>query len=129
MTLERDALLRGAAAGVAVIVPLSVVVAILEHNVDDLEGSGWMIVPFLAILAAYVLAGYCAGRTALAAPMSQGAVAALIAFVGWLVVRIVVPTIQGDGLGFGVKAVVTNALLAAAFCFLGGALSGREARV
>jgi hypothetical protein len=129
MIVERRPLLQGVFVGLVVIVPVSVGVTVLEHYVDDLDGSAWMILPFLGILAAYVLAGFVAGRAAPAAPLSHGAVAALFAFGGWLLVRIVVPAVQGDHLGFGVKAVVTNAMLATAFGLFGGALSAREARV
>jgi hypothetical protein len=129
VSIDRKALTRGAVIGLAVIVPISVAVEVLEQNVDDLEGSGWMVLPFLAILAAYAIAGRGAASVAPDAPLAHGTLAALAAFAGWLVVRIAVPLLAGDDLGFGIKAVVTNAMFAAAFGLLGGAMSARDARV
>ena len=129
MIVDARALVRGAIAGLAVIVPVSLAVEILERNVDDLEGSGWMFIPFVAVLVAYVHAGRLAGAAAPDAPLSHGALAALIAFAGWLLVRVAVPLVQGDDLGFGPRAIVTNAMFAAAFGLLGGALGTRNARV
>jgi hypothetical protein len=129
MTLDTRAIARGALLGLLVIVPISLAVEILERNVDDLEGSGWMFIPFVAVLAAYVAAGRVAATAAPDTPLSHGALAALVAFAGWLLVRVAVPLVQGDDLGFGVKAIVTNAIFAAAFGLVGGALSARDARV
>ena len=39
-----------------------------------------------------------------------------------LLVRVAIPLVQGDDLGFGVRAVVTNAMFATVFGLLGGAL-------
>jgi hypothetical protein len=129
VTIDTRAIARGALVGLIVIVPLSVAVEILERNVDDLEGSGWMFIPFVAVLVAYVAAGRRAARAAPDAPLSHGALAALVAFAGWLLVRVAVPLVQGDDLGFGGRAIVTNAIFAAAFGLVGGALSTRDARV
>jgi hypothetical protein len=129
VTIQRGAFARGVILGLAVIVPISVAVEVLEQNVDDLEGSGWMVLPFLAILAAYALAGHAAASAASDAPLAHGALAALAAFAGWLVVRIAVPLVAGNDIGFGTKAVVTNAMFAAAFGLLGAAMSTRDARV
>jgi hypothetical protein len=129
MTVEPRALLRGALVGLSMIVPISLVVEVLERNIDDLEGSAWMVLPFLLVLAAYVVCGRIAGGLAPNAPLTHGAIASLVSFLGWLVVRVSVPLVQGDDLGFGVKAVVTNAMFAAVFGLLGGALSVRDARV
>jgi hypothetical protein len=119
MTFEWRALCIGAATGLAVIVPVSILVEILERNVDDLDGSGWLFVPFIAILAAYFVAGRRSARLAHDAPLTHAACAALGAFAGWLLVRVVVPLVRGDHLGFGGRAVVTNAMFAVAFGILG----------
>jgi hypothetical protein len=87
-----------------------------------------MFIPFAAVLVAYVVAGRLAGLAEPEAPLTHGALAALVAFAGWLLVRVAVPLVQGDDLGFGAKAIVTNAMFAAAFGLLGGALSARDAR-
>jgi putative membrane protein (TIGR04086 family) len=128
VTLQRDALLRGIGAGLAVIVPLSVLLAILDHYVDNFDDSAWNVALFILILAAYVLAGFCAGQRAQTAPMLNGAFAALIAFAAAVVLRVLARSVQGDHLGLGLRAVCANVCLAAAFGLLGGALSGREGR-
>jgi hypothetical protein len=129
MTIDTRALGRGVAVGLAAIVPISVAVELLERNVDELDGSAWMLLPLVAILGAYVVAGHVAARGAPFTPLIHGALAALIAFGGWLAVRIVVPLVQGDALEVGLRSVVANAVLAAAFGLVGGASSTRSARV
>jgi hypothetical protein len=128
MNLEPRALLRGALVGLSMIVPISIAVELLERNVADLDGSLWMVLPFLLVLVAYVVCGRVAGGLAPMAPLAHGAIAALVAFLGWLVVRVAIPLVQGDDLGFGLRAVVTNAMFATVFGLLGGALGMRDAR-
>jgi putative membrane protein (TIGR04086 family) len=128
MTLQRDALLRGVGAGLAVIIPLGILLAVLDHYVDDFDDTPWNVVLFLLVLGAYVLAGYCAGRRAPGAPMLNGAIAALVAFGGAVAVRVIVRAVQGDHLGLGIRAVCANVCLAGAFGLLGGAFGSRESR-
>ena len=129
MTLNSRALVQGIVVGLAVIVPVSVAVEVIERNVDDLDGSAWLFIPFLAILAAYVLAGGVAAAGTPEYPLTHAGLAALGAFAGWLVVRVVVPLVLGNDLGFGVRSVVFNAMFAVAFGVLGGALRPGRARV
>jgi hypothetical protein len=129
VSLSSTALLRGGAVGLAMIVPISMLVEVLERNVDDLEGSGWTVAAFVGVVVAYVVCGRVAGGLAPDAPLSHGALAALISFAGWLAVRVAIPLVQGDSLGFGLRAVITNAMFACAFGLLGGAWSMRNARV
>ena len=129
MNFHSRALLRGAVVGLSMIIPISILVELLDRNVDDLEGSAWMILPFIAVLAAYVVCGRIAGGLAPDAPLSHGALAALISFGGWLLVRVTIPLVLGNDLGFGGRAIVTNAMFATVFGLLGGALSMRDARV
>ena len=109
------------------IVPVSVAVEVLERNVDDLDGSPWLFIPFVAILAAYALAGRWAAMAAPDAPLAHAALAALGAFAGWMVVRVLVPLVQGNDLDIGPRAVVFNAMFAVAFGVLGGALRSSHA--
>ena len=88
-----------------------------------------MFLPFLAILAAYVWAGRVAATTAPDRPSTHACLAALGAFAGWLLVRVLVPVVQGDDLGFGPRAVLFNAMFAVAFGALGGTLRSSQARV
>lgn len=119
------AVARGAAAGLAVIVPVSVAVEALDRG--GREGSPWLLVPFAAVLGAYFLAGRVAARRADVAPVLHGIAAGLTAFGAWLVLRTAVPAVRGEEVGFGTRAVLTNALLAGAFAAL-GATTGEPAR-
>jgi hypothetical protein len=129
LTFQWRAIAIGAATGLAVIVPISILVEVLERNVDDLEGSSWLFVPFLAVLAAYLLAGRVAAQHAPDAPMTHAAIAALGAFAGWLLVRVVVPLVQGNDLGFGGRAILMNTLYAITFGILGSVVGRRDATV
>ena len=82
MNLDGRALVRGITVGLVVIVPVSVAVEALERNVDDLDGSPWLFIPFVAILGAYALAGRWAAMAAPDAPLVHAALAALGAFAG-----------------------------------------------
>jgi hypothetical protein len=128
MNLDGRALVRGITVGLVVIVPVSVAVEALERNVDDLDGSPWLFIPFVAIIGAYVLAGRFAAMAAPASPLTHAALAALGAFIGWMVVRVLVPVIQGNDLDIGARAVAFNAMFAVAFGVLGGALRSSHAR-
>lgn len=119
LTLQWRALVLGAATGLAVIIPISVLVEVLDRNVDGLDDSGWLFIPFLAVLLAYFLAGRVGAQHAPESPMTHASIAALGAFAGWLLVRVVVPLVQGNDLGFGGRAIVTNALFAITFGVLG----------
>jgi hypothetical protein len=44
-------------------------------------------------------------------------------------VRVTIPLVLGNDLGFGGRAIVTNAMFATVFGVVGGALSMRDARV
>ena len=94
----------------SIIIPISILVELLDRNVDDLEGSAWMILPFIAVLATYVVCGRIAGGLAPDAPLSHGALAALISFGGWLLVHVTIPLVLGNDLGFGGRAIVTDAI-------------------
>lgn len=125
MSRRSAAVARGTGAGLAVIVPVSVAVEILDRG--GREGSPWLLVPFAAVLGAYFLAGRIAARRADAAPVLHGIAAGLTAFGAWLVLRVAVPVVRGDEIGFGTRAVLTNALLAGAFAAF-GATTGAPAR-
>ena len=87
-----------------------------------------MILPFIAVLAAYIVCGRIAGGLAPDAPLSHGALAALISFGGWLLVRVTIPLVLGNDLGFGGRAIVTNTMFATVFGLLGGALEHAATR-
>ena len=125
LVIDLTALRRGVTAGLVLIVPVSLVVALVSHHRRTGYG-GWLFVAFVAILFAYATAGYGAARTRPDAPLAHGMLAGLGAFLVWLLVRLAVPLARGDRLGFGIVAVVTNALFAVALGALGGLFAARH---
>ncbi len=127
---------RGAAAGLAVIVPVTIVRAILDRDVTDFNNSGWVYPLFLLILAAYALAGWVAGRGAPQAPLTHGSLAALGSVVLWIPIRVVIWAVreQGRGLVAGDRAAlppgqVFGALvISVGLGMLGGILGARAGR-
>jgi hypothetical protein len=125
LVVDLSALGRGVAGGLVLIVPISLIVALVNHGRRSGYG-GWLFVAFVAILYAYATAGYGAARARPDAPLAHGMLAGLGAFLAWLLVRLAVPLVRGDRLGFGIVAVVTNALFAVALGAAGGLFAGRR---
>jgi hypothetical protein len=123
--IDVTALRRGIVGGLVVIVPVSIVVALVSQH-DHGGTTGWIVIAFIAILYGYATAGYGAARTRPEAPLTHGMLAGLGAFVIWLLVRLAVPIARSQHLGFGIVAVVTNALFAVALGALGGLLAARR---
>jgi hypothetical protein len=125
LVIDVTALRRGIVGGLVLIVPISLIVALTNHGKRS-GNSGWLLLAFVAILYAYATAGYGAARTRPEAPLSHGLLAGLGAFLIWLLVRLAVPIARGEHLGFGVVAVVANALFAAALGAAGGLVAARR---
>jgi hypothetical protein len=125
LEIDLSALRRGIVGGLVLIVPISLVVALLSHGKRTGYG-GWLFVAFLAILYAYATAGYGAARSRPDTPLAHGMLAGLGAFLVWLLVRLAVPLGRGEHIGFGVVAVVSNAMFAVALGALGGLLAARR---
>jgi hypothetical protein len=130
------AVARGGAAGLAVIVPVTILGALLDHGVSRFDHSGWSYAVFLGILAAYLLAGWTAGAAQPEAPLTHGAVAAVAAVVAWVPLRIVVWLVRDEGRGLvaGDRAVLAPGqlfgalVIAAAAGMVGGYLAARRDR-
>ena len=125
LEIDLSALRRGIVGGLVLIVPISLVVALVSHDRRTGYG-GWLFVAFLAILYAYATAGYGAARSRPDTPLAHGMLAGLGAFLVWLLVRLAVPLGRGEHIGFGVVAVVSNAMFAVALGALGGLLAARR---
>ena len=134
--VDGTAVLRGAIAGLVVIVPVTVVRALVSHGVHDFDHSAWAVPFFFAILVAYAVGGWVAGRSVPNAPLSNGALAGLGSVVLWLPLRIAIWAIRNDhrGLFTGTHPTMTVAqvfgalVLAAAFGILGSLLAARKVR-
>jgi hypothetical protein len=54
---DRQAVVQGALLGAALILPITVAGALIDRAMDDFDDSAWPVTIFLAVLAAYALAG------------------------------------------------------------------------
>jgi hypothetical protein len=134
--IDWPAVLRGAAAGLAVIVPVTIVRALLDRDGTDFNHSGWVYPLFVLILVAYVVAGSVAGRAAPRAPLTHGSLAGVGSVVLWIPIRIVIWAAreQGRGLVSGGRAAlppgqVFGALvISVALGMLGGIIGARARR-
>jgi hypothetical protein len=116
---------RAALSGLVLIVPVVIITEVLDATIDNFSSSRWVFLPFLLILFAYASAGYAGGRLAPWAPYTHGILASLGSFLAWLVIRVVERLVRGDHIGFGPRAVVTNAMFAAGLGLFGAAMAGR----
>ena len=132
--VDLHAVARGAAFGLLLFVPLSALRVVIDQNVADFDHSGWAPVFAVALFVVYVLAGLVAARAAVDAPLSNGIVAAVGAFLLWIPIRILIWAIRdnGDGLFSGSAPVFTPArilgqiVFAAAFGAFGGWIASRR---
>jgi hypothetical protein len=89
--------IRGALLGLALIIPITIVGAVVDRAMDDFEDSGWRVLLAVLIALAFVPAGAYAARLARAAPLTNGALAGLGAFLVWLPLRLLIwVTRSGD---------------------------------
>jgi hypothetical protein len=130
--VERAAVVRGAAVGLALIIPITILGAVLDRTIDDFDDTGWRVLLAILILVAYGVSGWVAGRIA-HAPWTNGALAGLGAFVLWIPVRILIWVLRDEhrGLFTGAEPVLKlgqifgQLVLATALGMLGGFLAGR----
>lgn len=131
--VDGAAVVRGAAVGLVLIVPVTIVGALLDRSIDDFDDSAWRAALFVLILAAYFVSGWVAGRIA-QAPLSNGALAAVGAFVMWIPVRVVIWVVRDEhrGLVSGTEPVLKvgqvfgQLVLAAALGMIGAFLASRR---
>jgi hypothetical protein len=129
------AVLLGALLGLCVLAGASVIEAILDHNVDSFNDTGWIYPLFVMILFGYALGGWLAGRLAPDGFLTNGLLAGLGAFVLWIPVRIVVWLVRDEnrGLFSGHSPALRpgqlfgQLLIAAALGMFGGFLGSRPA--
>jgi hypothetical protein len=125
---------RGAVVGLLLVIPVTIVLAVLEERDPDFDESGWRVVLWFALLLAFGAGGWVAGRLDDAAPLSNGALAGLGALLLWLPVRVVIWALRDDARGLvgGDDAVLrptqlfAAALFAAAAGLIGGWLAARR---
>jgi hypothetical protein len=79
---------RGALAGVAVIVPVTIAQEVILGVVDDPCTDPVVVPIFLLILGGFGLAGYRTARSTFGAPYPQGLLAGLATFAAWLPLKL-----------------------------------------
>jgi hypothetical protein len=89
--------LRGATAGLAVLVPVTIIRVVLERAVTDFDHSAWIYPLSVLVLGAYGVAGAVAARGATRAPRWTGALAGFGSVVGWIPIRVVIWGIRDTG--------------------------------
>ena len=95
--VDGRAVLRGAAVGLALVVPVTILRVVVERHTTDFSTSAWVYPLSLLILLAYGLAGAAAGRAARVSPAVQGALAGMGAVVVWVPVRVLIWAVrEGD---------------------------------
>jgi len=133
--VDRGAIGRGALIGAGLILVISIAGAVIDRAVDDFDDSGWPVTIFLAILVAYAIAGWWAGRAAPASPLTIGALAALGAFAAWVPIRILIWAVRDDSKGlfsgddavFTIGGVFANLVFAATLGMVGALVAARRA--
>jgi hypothetical protein len=136
-TLDWPAIARGALLGLALIIPTTIVGAVLDRSIDDFEDSGWRVLLALLVVLAFVPAGAYAARLARDAPLTNGALAGLGAFVLWIPVRVLIWLTRDDNQGlvsgrdpvFRLGQVFGFLVISTALGMLGGAVAMRRRRV
>jgi hypothetical protein len=134
--VDGRAVLRGALAALAVIVPVTILRAVLDHEMARFDDSGWVYPLFLLILVGYAVGGAVAARVAPDAPLSNGALAGLGALVLWIPIRVVIWAVREDnrGLFSGHKAALApgqlfgGLVIAAGLGMLGASLGPKLRR-
>jgi hypothetical protein len=132
--IDWRAIFRGATAGLFFLVLVSVIEAILDRNIDSFNDSGWIYPLFLMILFGYTLGGFGAGRLVPEAPLSNGMLAGIGAFVLWIPVRIVIWLLRdehralftGSSPALRPGQIFGHLLIAAALGMFGGFLGARS---
>jgi hypothetical protein len=134
--IDGRAVLRGAAVGLALIVPVTIVRVVLEHHGTDFSSSGWVYPLSVLIVVAEAAGGLAAAWTAPGRPLVHGGLAGGAAVVLWVPVRIVIWGVREDGRGLftGSRAALPPGQLVGALALgvvaggLGGLLGRRVRR-
>ena len=135
------AIVRGALAGLAVVVAVSLLNAILDHEVTDFDDSGWQYPLFVLVLVGYGLAGWvgqwsAAQRGNRDTPLMVGALSGIAVLLGWLPIRVVIWLVRdesrglftGDDAALRPSQIFGHVVIAAGLGMLGAYVASRLAR-
>jgi hypothetical protein len=124
---------RGAVVGLSVIVPVTILRVVLDHESSDPNHSPWIYPLFVLLLVGYAIGGYVGGKSGADAPLTNGTMAGLGALVIWLPIRVIIWAVREDGRALfnGTNAALPPGqlfgalVIAAGLGMLGGFLSER----
>lgn len=127
---------RGALAGLLLIVPLTALLALVDRQVHDFDNSGWVPLFAIALFVAYIVAGVVAGRRAPDAPLTNGLLAGIGAFLLWLPLRVLIWAVRSESQGlfsgsdpvFTAGQILGQLVFAAFFGLIGGVIGARQVR-
>lgn len=126
---------RGALYGLLALLPVVLATALAESNIDDFDTSGWAAVAFLALMLCFGYAGWVAGTVDVEAPLTNGSLAGLGAFVMWIPLRVLIWAVRGDQGLFGGDdpvfnpgAVLIFVVIAGVAGMVGAVISARRTR-
>ncbi|MGI8776651.1 MAG: hypothetical protein ACR2LJ_04540 [Acidimicrobiales bacterium] len=111
------AVAAGAALSLAVAVPTIVVSSLVGTGPE----SNAVFIPYLVYLGGQTFGGWWAGRRQPDAPLSNGALAALVAYAVLIVVASTIRMVRGDGLN--PVSLIVNTFLAASAGIFGGLIA------
>jgi len=135
------AIVRGALAGLGVVVAVALLSAVLDHQITDFDDSGWQYPLFVLVLLAYVLAGWVGQWSAVqhrneGTPLMVGALSGLGVLVCWLPIRVIIWVVRdesrglftGDDPALRPGQIFGHIVIAVGLGMLGGLLASRIAR-
>jgi hypothetical protein len=131
--VDARAVVVGALVGLALLVVVSVVQAVLDNNIDNFDDTGWIYPLFVGVLVSYAVGGFVAGRSVPDGSLTNGTLAGVGAFVLWIPVRILIWVARDEdkGLFTGHSPILRpgqvfgHLVIAAALGMLGGWLGAR----
>lgn len=122
--IDRLAVLRGAAVAICICLPAALAAQALVDVPEGEDPPATVLVFFALVLLGFTLGGWWGARSAPEAPYSNGAVAALAAFVVIQGVALVVRLVGGDSVN--IPALVFNGLVAYGAGLLGAVIWSRR---
>jgi hypothetical protein len=118
------AVIRGILTGLALIVPLAGLGALVDDPADT--ESGWRILIFFCVLGALFLAGRAAGIRGPATPLTHGALAGLGATVAWAVLRALLGLAVDGEAGYAAWSLASFALFGIGLGIVGAIAGARK---
>jgi hypothetical protein len=120
--IDWAAVVRGAVVGLSIIVPVTILRVVVDHEVAHPDTSAWVYPLFVLLLVGYAVGGYVGGKAGADAPLTNGTLAGVGALVIWLPIRIVIWAVREDGRGLfsGHRAALPPGQLFGAFVIAAG---------